>query len=82
MDAYDAETSGAEEAFDPGGFFLVEAEHQDPVVFAHAALVRLDELQETAFFVGGEDDFYPLRYRRVGAKSPGRVVPPDGDVNG
>ena len=84
VDGGDVEAAGAEEGFDAGGFFLVEAEDEDAVVLvgARGALVLAQELQEAGFFLARVDHFDVLGYAGVGAEFAGGVVGADGDVHG
>ena len=75
--------AGAEEGFDAGGFFFVEAEDEDAVVRLGAgALVLAEEVQEARLFVPRVDDLDALGDVGVGAELAGGVVGADGDVHG
>ena len=85
-----AAEAGAEEGFDAGGFFFVEAEDEDAggvVLGAGSGLVVVvvvffDELEEAGLFLAGVDDFDELGDLGVGAEFVGGVVGADGDVDG
>ena len=83
VDAGDFHPAGAQEAFDARGFFFVEAEDEDAVVFlGSGALVLFQELQEARLFLSWVDDFNELGDFGVGAEFAGGIVGADGDVHG